>query len=370
MAGAPQLDRIRPENYQRAFSFKRLGYLLTEIVLSHYRKRDFLSIYVNDTLGTYIYNDAAESAGKRGKEIFADARNFDVFERGFRKNIEECRAYIKKVKDLTTASIGDFYDLRAMVDKTYYFFEKTEFFFTDFSYEGEMSETVKKNLFTLGDDLKMESRPLFVEMLTSSLYQLVDLVAKEHALEADDVRFYSFDEVIHLIETRKSVDPMTIAERKKSFVLYSEDERIIPLEGREKAEVIARFAKPDAANETEFKGTIANKGRVVAKARVILPELDQQYEDFVKKVQRMEFEKGEILVTETTSPDFVPLMKKAGGIIANQGGLNSHAAIMSRELKVPCLVGTYRATDILKTGDVIELDANTGIVRIVEKAQR
>ena len=88
---------------------------------------------------------------------------------------------------------------------------------------------------------------------------------------------------------------------------------------------------------------------------------------FTSTSNSIKFNDGDILLTETTSPDFVPLMKKASGIIADQGGLNSHAAIMSRELGVPCLVGTYYATRVLKTGDVVELDADTGIVKIIEK---
>ena len=185
----------------------------------------------------------------------------------------------------------------------------------------------------------------------------------------EDVKFYSFDEVVALIEFADVVDAAIIAERKKSYVFYCEDHQtIIPLSGSEKETVLARFKEVDHSQTREFKGIIANKGKVTAKALVIIPELDQDYNLFVKKLYGMEMTQGDILVTETTSPDFVPLMKKAGGIIANQGGLNSHAAIMSRELKVPCLVGTYHATEILKTGDLIELDADNGIVRVLNKS--
>lgn len=359
-------DKIKPENYQRAFFFKGLGYLLMDIVIAHYRKHDWLTINNNGMLGTYIGNEAADKTLQNGKEIFSSQRNFDLFEAGFRKNIEECTVYIDQVKKLEKVQISDFYDQRAMVEKTYYFFEKTEFFFTDACYYGEMSDVLKKNLFTLGDDLKMKSRPLFVEILTSSLYHLVDLAAKQTGVDAENLKFFSFTEVVDLLETGRSVDPDIVKERKESFVVYCEGEQPVSMEGADKAVILERFKEPDYSVMTEFKGVIANKGKVTARARVILPELDQPYEIFVKKLHAMKMNKGEILITETTSPDFVPLMKKAGGIIANQGGLNSHAAIMSRELGVPCLVGTYHATDIVKTGDLIELDADTGIVKLVK----
>lgn len=68
----------------------------------------------------------------------------------------------------------------------------------------------------------------------------------------------------------------------------------------------------------------------------------------------------EILVTDMTTPDFVPAMKKAGGIVTNKGGQTSHAAIVSRELGIPCIVGTGTATKTLSTGKVITVNGTTG----------
>ena len=76
--------------------------------------------------------------------------------------------------------------------------------------------------------------------------------------------------------------------------------------------------------------------------------------------------KGEILVTEMTSPDYVPAMKKALGIITDEGGLTCHAAIVARELKVPCIIGTKFATEILKNGDLVKMNASSGIVEIIK----
>lgn len=72
--------------------------------------------------------------------------------------------------------------------------------------------------------------------------------------------------------------------------------------------------------------------------------------------------KGQILVTSMTTPDFVPAMKKVNGIITDKGGQTSHAAIVSRELGVPCVVGTNTATKHLKSGDIVTLDGATGKV--------
>ncbi len=77
-----------------------------------------------------------------------------------------------------------------------------------------------------------------------------------------------------------------------------------------------------------------------------------------KEINRVK--KGQILVTTMTTPDFVPAMKMVNGIITDKGGQTSHAAIVSRELGVPCVVGTKNATKIFKEGDIVTINGTTG----------
>ncbi|MEK9151326.1 MAG: PEP-utilizing enzyme [Patescibacteria group bacterium] len=107
---------------------------------------------------------------------------------------------------------------------------------------------------------------------------------------------------------------------------------------------------------TEFHGTPASKGKIRAKARVIFGSAD-----FSK------FQEGEVLVTEMTRPDFISVMKQSAAIITDEGGLTSHAAIIARELKKPCIIGTKIATQVLKDGDLVEVDADHGVVRILKR---
>ncbi len=67
-----------------------------------------------------------------------------------------------------------------------------------------------------------------------------------------------------------------------------------------------------------------------------------------------------------TDPDFLPAMKKASAIITDEGGITCHAAIVSRELKIPCIIGTRIATKVLKDGDLVEVDANKGIEMVTK----
>jgi pyruvate,water dikinase len=98
-------------------------------------------------------------------------------------------------------------------------------------------------------------------------------------------------------------------------------------------------------------GTVASKGKGSVRGRIRVL-LDPSLADT--------FAQGEILVAPMTSPEYIFAMKKAAAIITDAGGLTSHAAIVSRELGVPCLVGTRAATTVFKDGDLVEVNPETG----------
>ncbi|OGY57241.1 MAG: hypothetical protein A3H67_00195 [Candidatus Buchananbacteria bacterium RIFCSPLOWO2_02_FULL_46_11b] len=101
-----------------------------------------------------------------------------------------------------------------------------------------------------------------------------------------------------------------------------------------------------------LKGQPASAGSAKGRVALVFGISD------LKKVK-----KGDILVSKATLPSFMPAMERASAIIAEVGGLLSHAAIVSRELKIPCVVGIKFATKVLKDGDLVEVDANKGVVR-------
>ncbi len=115
--------------------------------------------------------------------------------------------------------------------------------------------------------------------------------------------------------------------------------------GKKEEEAIVKDAK------VLVKGIPASPGVGSGKVKIILGP-----EDFGK------FEKGDVLVTTMTNPDMEPLMAKASAIVTDEGGLTSHAAIVARELGVPCVVGTGNATKVLKEGMLVTVDATHGVV--------
>jgi pyruvate,water dikinase len=107
--------------------------------------------------------------------------------------------------------------------------------------------------------------------------------------------------------------------------------------------------KIKAHGEVLLEGLSASPGIVTGKVKVA-PEIKD-----IEKVKQ-----GDILATKMTSPDWVPVMKRASGIITNEGGATCHAAIVSRELGIPCVVGTERATETLEDGQEVTIDGFNG----------
>ncbi|MDO8642802.1 MAG: PEP-utilizing enzyme [Candidatus Woesearchaeota archaeon] len=144
-----------------------------------------------------------------------------------------------------------------------------------------------------------------------------------------------------------------IRERKEFFLEEYTSKKTTWYAGKE-AEGIVEELQKTFANHGEIKGTTACPGKAQGIVRIIKGEAH-----FSK------FNEHEILVAPMTRPEYVPLMKKAAAIVTDEGGVTCHAALISRELKVPCIVGTQIATRRLHDGELVEVDADKGIVRVI-----
>lgn len=104
-----------------------------------------------------------------------------------------------------------------------------------------------------------------------------------------------------------------------------------------------------------IKGQIAHPGKAKGKVRIGTAYTFYQIKH------------GEIVVTGMTTPESTTFLRKAAAIVTDEGGITCHASIISRELKKPCIVGTKIATKVLKDGDLVEVDANKGVVKILKR---
>lgn len=125
-------------------------------------------------------------------------------------------------------------------------------------------------------------------------------------------------------------------------------------------------ARPETVHQKKEKKyfeeyKLLKKGKVLLEGVSIGQKIGQGKVRLIKDLKDLgKFKKGEVLVTRMTNPDMEPIMKIAGGIITDEGGRTCHAAIISREHGIPCIVGTKKATQVLKDGKEVTLDCTQG----------
>jgi len=166
-------------------------------------------------------------------------------------------------------------------------------------------------------------------------------------------------EITDLLRKELKMDEGIIRERKRGYLMWGNGEKTQIYSGnivtRVKKKI--KFLSTKTQEHNKIHGQIACRGKVIGKVRVI-----RMKGEFGK------IRSGEILVVPSTTPDYVPIMKKSAAIVTDEGGLTCHAAIMSRELGIPCIIGTKIATKVLHNGDLVEVDANNGIIKILKRA--
>ena len=119
-------------------------------------------------------------------------------------------------------------------------------------------------------------------------------------------------------------------------------------------EKLDKIGTGEIATVREVKGFTASRGNVSGKVKII------------ESVEEMgKVEEGDVLVAVMTRPDYLPAMQRAVAFVTDEGGITCHAAIVAREMKKPCIIGTKIATKTFKDGDMVEVDADTGVVKII-----
>ncbi len=181
-------------------------------------------------------------------------------------------------------------------------------------------------------------------------------IARRFAVPIHDVRYYLPNEFKALLLHRRRLDRRTIRARQtfSAYVIEKRGSTAVPtiFYGRQARQRLS-------AVQSRFQVT---KGQVAGQVASAPNQKFSGVVQVIKDVHKEKFKAGRILVASMTRPDFVPLMRRARAIITDEGGLTCHAAIVSRELRLPCIIGTKNATAEFKTGDRVTMDLQTGSI--------
>jgi len=172
-----------------------------------------------------------------------------------------------------------------------------------------------------------------------------------------DVFYLTVDEIFGLVDgSIIDVDLKKLIELRKEEYKKYETEAILPDRFLTRGFLGENFYYEDLTgnsqlDENTLQGTGCSKGIVKGKVKIVLNPMDTQVED------------GDIVVTKSTDPSWVMVFPLLKGLIVEKGSLLSHSAIISREMNIPAIVGVQGATSILKTGDMVQFDGSTGIIK-------
>ena len=196
-----------------------------------------------------------------------------------------------------------------------------------------------------------------IQMRTNQvIYWVLREISRRFKIAFNDLMYYENQEVKNLLLREQFVLEKIIKKRKQGMLWYFNSGKLYKYEGLRAKAVAEKLVWSHHKNQSaEIKGLVASKGKCKGRAFVTKDA----------KEANAKIVEGEILVTTMTLSDALPAMKRAGAIVTDDGGATCHAAIVSRELGKPCIVGTKFATSIIKNGDLIEVDAEYGVVRIL-----
>jgi len=253
--------------------------------------------------------------------------------------IKDC---IKELKKLTQERRKKENNIKSLIKKLNIFKQDISFFcfFREFAFQ----------------------RTYRIDMIDISNYYALNFlkhIAERMFLEYEDLLYLTPPEIIKGLINQDSLKNK-IKERKKGWGMILCKNKLELIVGRKYKQIKNEIFTKDYSKLNSVRGmtTYKGKGKLKLKGKAFIA----LNAEGVNKIT-----KEDILVAPETTVDFEAAMKKARAIVTDRGGILSHAAIVSREFKKPCIVGTNFATKVFKTGDLIEVDANKGVVKIIKK---
>lgn len=187
--------------------------------------------------------------------------------------------------------------------------------------------------------------------------KLLTLIAQNKKINPNNLLWYLPKEISSLFKKGERVAPEKIKKRKSLYVFLEKNSKFKLLTGGGAKKIISQNLISEKTSKLKsISGTVASPGFARGKVAIIRAPNEMKKMD-----------KAEILVSTMTSPRLYGAVYKAKAMVTDEGGIICHAAIISRELGIPCIIGTKIATQVLKDGDLVEVDANRGVVKIIKR---
>lgn len=384
------------EEYVFLWRESYIDYLWVEnVVAPTYFQKEGVLVYEHTQLSAYATSREIDTIRKLGESLFVQDQYVDVEKNllDIAKETEAKRRHYSKqtLKKISNSSLFDIYkELLDLMKRFLYHYRYTEPHYLDLlerrvdqflekqEKNREKKEYLKAQLLAGGDvgmtlDQEIKRAVQFLRAISKKRFEaksnsiitsryadaLLEETARRFHLAMTQVSSLNYRELEDLLLYNTKPDINAVNKRKEAFVFKVKGNEVAEIIGSQFTDFRNSFLPSQA--ERTITGSTAYPGKVTGKA-VVLPSIatPEEYEKFMK-----DFEKGGILVAPMTSPDLVPVFKDVAAIVTDEGGITSHAALIAREMKIPCIVGTSYATKILKTGMQLSVDATNAEVSII-----
>jgi len=336
------------------FSYFFISYWLHE----NYWKTDFLMTYKDKKWRLYLSKEDRKRLSEEGLDLLKN--RFPEFEKKAHNILRKAKNFFRDDLDKSLINLNN-QELAQAFQKAILFFQEMWglYFYTEYF----MYDKIENNVDSLRNTIdKMGGVKL---MLRQSLNKTVfgegnllsiylDEIKKR--VKRENLEDYHYLEIIDLLNS-KQVDKKD----RSGFVLgrFNNWKAIL---GKESLDIINILDKKHIKKENLLKGDIGNQGFHIGRVKIIPFDIKANLSRDINKMN-----KDDVLVAGSAGPEMILAYHKAGAIVTDEGGICSHAAIISRELGIPSVIGTKIATEILEDGDLVEVDANKGSVRIISK---
>lgn len=360
------MEKLKKEDFKFTFESKGNTFLFENLVISHYMPGRSIIFSKGDKIRTFadrkLVLQVRKEGEKRRPEEIKMKMNF--LERLVKKALDKTAFYQKKEK-LNLEDIKEIFHSLALIIHNYSYFDH---FYWEGVYEKKSKSKIMQDIVdTMGsfkNDIRAKLNPLLFDA-NGYLNVMLKKISHVYLVSLDDLNYYTQNEIISLF-SGKRISSEEIKKRSKVYLFYKEHNKKIHIISGKNAEEIIDNIDTEPISTKVIQGKVAHGKEIMIQGKVKV--ISREYSNLIAMKQKMaEMQKGDILVTETTDPEMLPAMKKAKAIITDIGGMLSHAAITARELDIVCIIETGSASKILKDGDLIEVDANKGIVKILKR---
>lgn len=357
-------QKINYKEYRKYFTTKgNISCLQTEFLLKGSLSRaGILVTNSNNQFHTFLNLKKEKECLDEGVELYSDNIKFNKYLFEFRKYIIHAYLFIIPKYSVVPKKIEkeEFIELIKFLGRLWYFYGFGEYLHQDKIYKIAQLKGKKEILNNLEiiSNFKFKAREVMNRYFFRGgiIENILKSISKNFLKNNDAFYLYS-DEIISLFDNTIP-DEKLISERKKCYTAIA-NPRPFKFNFEDALEINKNLTSFE--NTKEINGVGVNPGKI--KGKVIICPMLKSHDEIL--IMNKKMNKGDILITESTSPDVLILCNKASAIIAEQGGYLSHAAIISRELNIPCIVWAINATRVFRNGDYVEVDADKGYVNLI-----